>query len=78
MDSKFNYGDIIQIASDAPAELRAGERGWIVGIFTERQGSGFDHFPPGVVYTVEYEDGSSAEVHEMHLRLDPEESRLSA
>jgi hypothetical protein len=48
-----------------------GAKAWIVGIFTERPGPYFDSFPTGVIYTIEYEDGSSTEMHEADLSRVP-------
>jgi hypothetical protein len=44
---------------------------WIVGVFEGegRRGTYFERFPPGSVYSVEFEDGASAEVHEDDLEL---------
>ena len=64
---KFNYGGTVKIRVDASDELRPGSRAWIVGVFETRPGPYFDKFPPGIVYTVEYEDGSAQQVHESNL-----------
>jgi hypothetical protein len=63
---KFNYNDIVKIRSAAEPGTRH-DRAWIVGIFEERPGKYFDKFPGGVVYTIEFEDGTSTEVHENSL-----------
>lgn len=64
---KFDYADVVRIVPTAPTDLRPGVRAWIVGVFEDRPGTYFDRFPPGVVYTIEYEDGASTEVHESML-----------
>jgi hypothetical protein len=66
---KFSYGDTVQVAGSAPKELRPTEKGWVVGAFgdVERQGRYFNQFPPGVVYTIEFEDGAAIDVHESNL-----------
>ncbi|MDP3669273.1 MAG: hypothetical protein Q8R69_06250 [Telluria sp.] len=66
---KFSYNDIVRVRLEAPPELRR-DRGWIVGIFEDRPGPYFDKFPKGVVYTIEFEDGTSDEVHEDDLEAD--------
>jgi hypothetical protein len=66
----FNYNDIVRIKGDKEPQLRH-DRAWIVGIFEEREGEYFNRFPPGVVYTIEFDDGSSTEVHEGSLEPDP-------
>lgn len=67
--TKFTYDDIVNVISSAPAELRPGARAWIVGVFEDRPGKYFESFPPGIVYSIEFEDGSSLEVHESLLEL---------
>lgn len=70
--TKFNYDNIVRVRSDALQKLRPGERAWIVGIATEdrRIGSHYDQFPPGNIYTIEYEDGESVDIHESDLEFD--------
>ncbi len=71
MKAKFNYDDVIRVKAIARAEARPGERAWIVGVFEKRpEGDYFDRFPMGVVYSIEFEDGSSTEAHEDELQLD--------
>lgn len=65
--AKFTYDDIVKVLVDAPPEQRPGERAWVVGVFEDRPGKYFDAFPPGVVYSIEFEDGSSIEVNESLL-----------
>ncbi|MCR1768205.1 hypothetical protein [Burkholderia glumae] len=69
--TKFDYADIVRVLGTASPDFRPGARAWIVGVFEDRPGKYFDRFPPGVVYTIEYEDGSSVEIHESLLELDP-------
>ncbi|MCS0658816.1 hypothetical protein [Massilia terrae] len=68
--SKFTYNDIVRIRQDCEPTLQRG-RAWVVGVIDEREGDYFNKFPPGVVYTIEFEDGSSTEVHEGSLEFDP-------
>ena len=67
--TKFTYDDVVKVLESAPAELRPGCKAWIVGVFEKPSGKYFSAFPDGVVYTVEFEDGSSTEVHESNLIL---------
>jgi len=69
--AKFTWGDSVLIAEDAPANARPGSPAGIVGISEKhnRHGSYLQDFPDGVVYTVEFEDGEDAEVHEDHIVL---------
>ena len=64
---KFDYDDVVKVVKDAPESLRPDQKAWIVGIFVDRSGKYFEQFPEGTVYSIEYEDGSSTEVHEAHL-----------
>ena len=54
--AKFTWGDTVRIAQQAPATARPGETAEVVGISEEH-----------LHYTVEFEDGSDAEVLEDHL-----------
>ena len=65
--TKFTYDDIVKVAAHAPDALRPGKRAWIVGVFEDRPGSYFEKFPLGTVYSIEFEDGSSLEIHESNL-----------
>lgn len=66
---KFNFDDIVRVRSSVPQELRPGRKAWVVGVVGEgeRSGSHYKQFPAGVVYTVEYEDGASSDIHESNL-----------
>lgn len=67
--SKYTYDDKVKIMKNAPPELRPGSIAWIIAVFEENQrpGSAFDRFPPGVVYTVEFENGEAIDIHESEL-----------
>lgn len=67
--AKFNYNDAV-LVKGANARDHGHERAWIVGVFEDRPGPYFDKFPKGVVYTIEFEDGTSVEVHENNLEAD--------
>jgi hypothetical protein len=67
MKPKFNYDDVVQVRLTASQQLRPGAKAWIVGVFETRPGPYFDKFPEGVVYTIEFEDGFSVEIHEQDL-----------
>ncbi|GAB2176086.1 hypothetical protein DLREEDagr8_16440 [Dongia sp. agr-C8] len=55
---KADYDDVVKFVKDAPANLRPDQKAWIVGIFVDRPGRFFERFPQGIVYSIEYEDGS--------------------
>lgn len=67
--AKFTYNDIVRVKQNAEPGTRLG-RAWVVGIFEDRPGPYFNQFPDGIVYTIEFEDGTSAEVHESSLEAD--------
>lgn len=67
MKPLFDYDDIVKVRKDASAELRSGEKAWIVGVFEKKLGKYFDKFPEGIVYSIEFEDGLSIEIHEANL-----------
>jgi hypothetical protein len=64
--AKFTYNDIVRVRQDANSGLRR-DQAWVVGIFEHRPGTYFNKFADGVVYTIEFEDGTSEQVHEAHL-----------
>lgn len=70
MKPRFNYDDVVRVRLGASPDLRPGERAWVVGVFETRPGKYFNKFPEGIVYTIEFEDGVSIEVHESDLEPD--------
>jgi hypothetical protein len=67
--TKFTYDDIVMAKQGAAAELRPGERAWIIAVLEDRRKVPLSQFPPGVVYTMEFEDGAAVNVHEGDLEL---------
>jgi hypothetical protein len=65
--ARFNYNDIVTASPSAPPVFRPGARAWIVGVYENQTDAWLKRFPPGVVYSIEFEDGSSIEVHESML-----------
>ena len=70
--NKFTFDETVRVKKDAPNPLRQGQKASVIMVFLpqDRVGSYFEQFPPGVVYSVEYEDGESADVHEFFLEID--------
>ena len=68
---KFDFGDLVRIRSDTPSPLRRGHITSVIMVFLpqDRWGSYLSNFPPGVLYSVEYEDGEAVDVHEDFLEL---------
>jgi hypothetical protein len=69
--AKYAYNDIVRVSAGSIVPQRIGERAWIVGFSPEeeRTGAFLQRFPKGMVYTIEFEDGSSVEVPEDDLEL---------
>ena len=67
--SKFDYDDIVRVRSHVEQKFRPGERAWVVGVVAEdrRIGSHYEQFPPGMIYTIEFEDGDSIDIHEASI-----------
>jgi hypothetical protein len=77
--NKFTFGDMVRIRREAPHQLRPGEEASVFMVFLppDRDGSYFDQFPPGVVYSVEFEDGASVDIHENWLEKHLQPQRRS-
>lgn len=71
MTTKFTYDDVVRVCVNAPVGLRPGSKAWIVGVTEERNrhGSHYESFKPGNVYTIEFEDGASIDVHEEDIEF---------
>ena len=70
--AKFSYDDIVKIKPEAKVAAKRDERAWIVAVIEDRQRFPLDQFPPGTVYSVEFEDGTAVDVHENDLELAAE------
>ena len=70
--NKFAFDDTVRVKEDAPNSLRRGQKASVTMVFLpdDRSGSYFNRFSPGVLYSVEYEDGESADIHEDFLEID--------
>ena len=66
---KFTYDDIVRVCANSSTKLASPKKAWVVSVIEKSLGSHFDQFPPGVVYTVEFEDGSATDVHESDLEI---------
>ena len=67
--AKFTYNDIVKAKHTADQTARPGQRAWIIGVLENRTHFPLKQFPPGVVYTVEFEGGEAVNVHEDDLEL---------
>jgi hypothetical protein len=65
----FTWDDTVKVLLSAPPQMRPGHLGSVVGIsqVEDRRGDYLAKFPDGVVYTIEFEDGSSVHVPENFL-----------
>jgi hypothetical protein len=68
MKPLFGYDDIVQVRGNADLVQRRNDKAWVVGIFENRPGEYFNKFPEGVIYSIEFEDGLSIEIHEANLQ----------
>ena len=70
--SRFTFDDTVRVKGEAPHHFRPGERASVTMVFlpADRHGAYFEQFPPGIVYSVEFEDGNSVDVHEDWLEKD--------
>jgi hypothetical protein len=69
--NRFDFGDLVRIKDGAPSPLRRGQIASVFMVFLpeDRWGSYMEQFPPGVLYSVEYEDGDAVQVHEDFLEF---------
>ena len=65
---EFDFDDIVVVDEKAPTEFRPGQKAWVIGVFVDRSVVKFDWLPPGIVYAVEFEDGSATDIHQQNLR----------
>lgn len=70
----LTYNDIARVTRTAPETLRPGEKCWVIGVLTpeDRARLPLPNFPPGTVYSVEYEGGQAMDIHEQHLEPWPD------
>lgn len=75
--TKFSWNDTVTAKPNASPKLRPGEIASIVGISKEgeRRGGYLKKFPKGVVYTIEFNDGSDVQAEEDDLILLIKEDR---
>jgi hypothetical protein len=66
--ARFSYDDTVRIVRCADEKYKPGAVVSIIGIFKEKpSGSYFEEFPPGTIYTIEYENGEAIDIHESLL-----------
>jgi hypothetical protein len=64
---KFTYDDVLVIRKTSSVLEHRGKKAWIVGITEDRERFPRRQFPPGVIYTVEFEGGAAIDIHEDDL-----------
>lgn len=69
---KFSYDDIVKIKVDARTAAKRHGRAWIIAVMEDRQRYPLGRFPPGTVYSIEFEDGTAVDVHENDLEASVE------
>jgi hypothetical protein len=62
--AQFTYDDIVVLRDTARAVERRGRKAWVTPVLNDRARWPLEQFPPGVVYTVEFEGGDAIHVHE--------------
>lgn len=75
--TKYTYDDVVRVRAGLANVLRPGVKAWIIAVFADKASRPvlpFDNSLEGASYTVEFEDGSVAEVHESWLERFPEET----
>ncbi|WP_129780723.1 hypothetical protein [Peristeroidobacter soli] len=65
--ARFSYDDIVKIKVDAKTATKRHDRAWVVGIMEDRRRFPLNQFPTGIVYSIEFEDGTALDVHENDL-----------
>jgi hypothetical protein len=70
--TRFTYSDIVKLKDGSAAKPDQSGRAWVIAILTDRTRFPLPHLPPGVVYSIEFEDGSAVDVHEDDLEPWPE------
>jgi len=72
---RYDYGQTVQVAAQAPQSLQPGEKVDVVGMYTvhrEVESSAMG-YPIGTqLYTIEYADGSSKEVPASYIEELPD------
>jgi len=67
--AKYTYNDIVTAKSTASPVARPGEKAWVIAVLENRTHFPLKEFPPGVVYTVEFEGGDAVNIHEDDLEI---------
>jgi len=66
----FDYNQVVKVAENSALTARRGHRGWIIAVIEDRKRFPLDQFPPGIIYSIEFEDGQASDVHENDLELE--------
>jgi hypothetical protein len=67
MSSQFTYDDTVIVSLVSPKEMRPGARASIVAVLKADKRPTYRSFRPGVVYTIEFEDGTTIDIEEEFL-----------
>lgn len=65
----FEYDDRVRVLSAGINALRLGAVGNVVAIISDRDRFPLPQFPPGIVYSVEFEGGELIDFHEAMIEL---------
>ena len=69
--TRFTYDDIVKLNDGSAVGPSQSGRAWVIGIVTDRERFPLSHLQPGVVYSIEFEDGRAMDVHEDDLEPWP-------
>lgn len=59
------YDGRLRFSDDAEQHLRSGREAWMIGVFLDfAAGRYFESIPDLVIYTIRYEDGQAANMHQ--------------
>jgi hypothetical protein len=65
--AQFTYDDIVVLRDTARAVERRGQKAWVIAVLEDRVRFTRSQFPPGVIYSVEFEGGDAIDVHENEI-----------
>ncbi len=69
--AKYDYNDSVYLMNIGKDNPRFGVLASVVGIIEDRLRWPLSNFPPGVIYTIEFEGGDAMDVHEGSLSSEP-------
>jgi hypothetical protein len=62
MSNRFTYDSQVRVVKNAPSEMRPGQKAWVIAVLRDKSVPKYRRFNSDVVYTIEFEDGSSIDI----------------